>query len=226
MLFLLLLLTATAFAQRTETRNVSGFTGIKVRSGIDLYLTQGNSEKISLEIKGFDSDEVIVEVKNGVLELYIDKSNWGFSWGNNRYVKAYVTFKQLNKLIAGGGSDVYSQAKLNFNKLFLEVSGGSDTKLELDAQELNVEASGGADANLRGHVVKLNAVSSGGSDLKATELRSEVCRVSASGGSDAYVSAEKEIAIVASGGSDVYWSGNAKLIGKQSSGGSDIHRRN
>ena len=222
-----LLLTTWVVAQDKENRNVSGFTAVKVRSGIDLYLTQGGSEKLTLEMKGFDSKEIVAEVKNGVLELYVDRSGWGgWNWGNNRYVKAYLSFKQLNKIIASGGSDVFSEGKVKFNKLSLDVSGGSDVKMDLDANELNVETSGGSDAILKGTVRTLNAVSSGGSDLKAADLQADNCRVSASGGSDAYVRAEKEIAIVSSGGSDVYWSGNGKLIGKQKSGGSDIHRRN
>lgn len=72
-----LLLTTLVMAQDKENRNVSGFTAVKVRSGIDLYLTQGGSEKLTLETKGFDSKEIVAEVKNGVLELYIDRSGWG-----------------------------------------------------------------------------------------------------------------------------------------------------
>ncbi|QJW88795.1 DUF2807 domain-containing protein [Spirosoma taeanense] len=209
-----------------KDRNVSGFTALSVSSGIDLYLTQGNSEKLTLEVKGIDEDEVKSEVRNGVLKLYIDRRgvmNW--NWGRNTSVKAYLTFKQLRDLQASGGADVFGQGRLSFNNLNLEVSGGSDVKLDLKADELNVSASGGADAVLQGSARTLNAEGSGGSDLDARKLTVEVCNANSSGGSDVYVNATRELSMRASGGSDIYYYGSAKVRTKSESGGSDISHR-
>lgn len=209
-----------------KDRAVSGFTGLSVSSGIDVYLTQGNSEKLTLEVKGIDEDEVKSEVKNGVLKLYIDRKgfmNWNL--GRNNYVKAYLTFKQLTDLQASGGADVFGQGTLSFNDLNVEASGGSDVKLNLKANKLNVEASGGADAVLQGSARTLNANGSGGADLDARKLTVEVCRANSSGGSDVYVNASQELSMQASGGSDIYYSGSAKVLSKSKSGGSDITRR-
>src|SRR4051812_5670110 len=91
-----------------KDRTVSGFTGLSVSSGIDVYLTQGNSEKLTFDVKGIEEEDVKSEVKNGSLKLYIDRKggNWSSNFGKDRYVKAYVTFKQLTDLQAGGGSEV------------------------------------------------------------------------------------------------------------------------
>lgn len=209
-----------------KERTVSGFTGLNVSSGIDVYLTQGNSERLVLEAKNIDEDQVITEVKNGMLKLYIEQkgfSSWNF--GRNRYVKAYLTFKQLTDLQASGGSDVFGQGTLSFNDLNLDASGGSDVKLTLKANKLNVEASGGADAVLQGSARTLNANGSGGSDLDARKLTVEVCHANSSGGSDVYVNASQELSMQASGGSDIYYSGSAKVLSKSKSGGSDISRQ-
>jgi hypothetical protein len=210
-----------------KDRPVSGFKGLSVSSGIDVYLTQGSSEKLTIEAKGVDEDEVRSEVKNGVLKLYIDRKgvmNWNF--GRNRYVKAYLTFKQLNDLQASGGSDVVGQGRLTFDDLNLEASGGADVKLDLKADKLNVSASGGADAVLQGSARTLNANGSGGADLDARKLVVEVCNANSSGGSDVYVNASKELTMKASGGSDIYYYGSAKVLSKNKSGGSDISPRN
>ena len=72
-----------------KDRTVSGFTGLSVSSGIDVYLTQGNSEKLTFDVKGVDEDRVISEVKNGVLKLYIERKGFsGWNLGRNNYVKA------------------------------------------------------------------------------------------------------------------------------------------
>jgi hypothetical protein len=212
------------FAQNTENRNVSGFSSVQVRSGIDLYLSQGGNESLKLEYKGLDTDEVKTEVKNGVLQIYIDRKGFsGWSWGRSNYVKVYLSFNQLNAISANGGSDVFSNGTLTFKELNLNVGGGSDAKLDLKADVINVSSNGGSDAKLTGSARVLNAESSGGSDLKAEDFEVEICKVRASGGSDAYVRANKEVYLDASGGSDVYWYGRAKIISKRSSGGSDIH---
>ncbi|MCY7349559.1 MAG: DUF2807 domain-containing protein [Cytophagaceae bacterium] len=214
----------TAFSQDwKKDRAVSGFSGVQVNGGIDLYLTQGNSEKLTLDVNGFEEEEVKVEVKNGTLKIYVDrKGSWGMNWGRNRYVKAYLTFKALNKIQANGGSDLFSQGTLTFNTLDLQINGGADAKMALKAAELNVQTNGGADVELSGSVRRLNAQGTGGSDLDAGKLSSEVCNASSSGGSDVYVYATKEITMDASGGSDIHYAGPARVAGKRKSGGADI----
>lgn len=217
---------STTTSDGKKDRPVSGFTGLSVTSGIDVYLTQGGSEKLSIEVKGIEEEDVKSEVKNGVLRLYIDRKGMNWNWGRNTYVKAYVTFKQLSDLRASGGADVFGQGTLSFKDLNVEASGGSDVKLDLKADELNVSASGGADATLQGSARTLNANGSGGADLDARKLNVEVCNANSSGGSDVYVNASRELSMKASGGSDIYYYGSAKVLAKSESGGSDISKRN
>ena len=187
---LLILLTATLNTNDRDwkkDRDVSDFRGLSVSSGIDVYLTQGGSEKLTFDVKGVDEEDVKSEVRNGTLKLYIDRRGMNWNWGRNTYVKAYLTFKQLRDIQAGGGSDVVGQGRLSFNDLNVEASGGSDVTLALKADDLNASASGGADLKLDGSARTLNANSSGGSDLDARKLTVETCNANSSGGSDVYV---------------------------------------
>lgn len=224
--FTLLLILFTANRDWKKDRAVSGFQGLSVSSGIDVYLTQGSSEKLTFDVKGVDEDEVKSEVRNGVLKLYIDRRGTNWNWGRNTYVKAYLTFRQLNNIQASGGADVIGQGTLSFNDLNVEAGGGSDVTLALKADKLNASASGGADLKLDGSARTLNANGSGGSDLDARKLTVEICNANSSGGSDVYVNATRELTMKASGGSDVYYYGPAKVLAKSESGGSDITRRN
>ena len=227
--FLLILFTAnlnSADRDWKKDRPVSDFQGLNVTSGIDVYLTQGGSEKLTFEVKGVDEEDVKSEVRNGTLKLYIDRRGTKWNWGRNTYVKAYLTFRQLNNLQAGGGADVFGQGTLSFNDLNVEASGGSDVKLVLKADDLNASASGGADLTLDGTARTLNANGSGGADLDARKLTVDVCNANSSGGSDVYVNATRELSMKASGGSDIYYYGPAKVLTKSESGGSDITHKN
>lgn len=227
---LFLLLTAgslSAYAQSwKEDRPVANLSGVQVATGIDLMLTQGGAEKLTLEANGFEKNEVKSVLKNGVLQLSIDRRNQGMSGlGRNRNVKAYLTFKQLKSIEASSGSDVSAQNRLSFADLSLIASSGSDVELDLKADDLNLDVSSGADATLRGSAQTLSARISGGASLDAGKLTTEICNAQASGGADANVYATKELRLQASGGADLSYDGPASVVSKQKSGGADISKR-
>ena len=88
-LFLLLFaaVTSAVSAQKTikdanaEKRNVSGYHGVEVSGGIDLFLSQGEE---SVAVSASDTkyrDRIKTEVKDGVLKIYVEKKVTGISAG-------------------------------------------------------------------------------------------------------------------------------------------------
>ena len=227
-LFLLSICFSNIYAQNSEEiRKVSNFKGIHISGGIDLYLKQGSTESVKVVADKDRMDKIITENEGGDLKIYVESSkNWlDFEWKKSKNMKVYVTIKDLNALSATGGSDVYTENKLDLIKLELKATGGSDIRLTLDADELTCSTTGGSDVILAGTATVFKASSTGGSDLKASNLRTNFCSISSTGGSDAYVWAEKEISISATGGSDVYHKGGARVVKSSSTGGSDIHKQ-
>ncbi len=226
--------TGAAFAQKTfsepnaEKRNVSGYHAIEVSGGIDLYLSQGD-ESVAVsasEIKF--RDRIKTEVKDGVLKIWYEHNSNSnirvdMEWGN-RKMKAYVSFKNLDKLEGSGGSDILVDGAIKVNTLSLGVSGGSDFEGKVEATDLKVDASGGSDVKISGTVTKLNIEASGGSDFKGYELATDICNLEASGGSDIYITVNKELSAEASGGSDVFYKGNGSIREMKSSGSSSIRK--
>ena len=229
LLFLNICVSST-YAQTTEEiRNISNFKGIHISSGIDLYIKQGNVESVRIVADKDKMDKIKTEKEGDILKIFAGSKkgwfNFEFDWSNKKTIKVYVTVKNLNSIAATGGSDVFSEGKLDLIKLDVKATGGSDIKLDLDTDELTCETTGGSDVILSGTATVFKASSTGGSDLKASKLRSNFCSVSSTGGSDAYVWAEKEISISATGGSDVYHKGGARVVKSSSTGGSDIHQQ-
>ena len=231
--FLFFILTAcTVTAQKVindpnaEKRNVSGYHAISVSSGIDLYLSQGTESVVISASETKYRDRIRTEVKNGVLTIrYESNSNLHIDWGNNdRKMKAYVSFKELDKVTASGGSDVDVDGTIKVNSLSLDLSGGSDFDGRVETDQLKVEASGGSDAKISGTAKSLDIDASGGSDFKGYDLVTDVCDLSASGGSDVYITVNKELSADASGGSDVYYKGNGTVRELKSSGSSSIKK--
>jgi hypothetical protein len=188
-----------------EKRNVSGYHAISVSGGIDLYLSQGGESVAVSASETKYRDRIKTEVKDGVLKIWYEtNSNINIEWGNNRKMKAYVSFKDIDKLTGSGGSDIDVEGAIKVTKLSLDISGGSDFDGKVEANDLKVEASGGSDVDISGSVKNLT--------------------IDASGGSDVEVTINKELSANASGGSDVSYKGNGTVRDMKSSGSSSIKK--
>jgi len=208
-----------------QARQLSGFHGISVSSGIDLNLTQKNVEEVFVEANSDDLDKIITKVEDGILKIYIKDKSWlGLSW-NKEPRKVYVSFKTLDKLDASAGSDVNSATILKLDNLDLEVSSGSDVKLELDTKQLRVNTSSGSDVSLNGKAEVAEVSASSGSDITAGDLETKKCSANVSSGSDISIRVTEELNADASSGGGINYSGNPKVKNIRKSSGGDVNAR-
>jgi len=208
-------------------RSVKNFHAIEVGDGVDLYLTQSNDGAVAVSAsKPEYRDKITTTVEDGVLRIYYGRNqDWHFNWNNNRKLRAYVSFKLLDKLSGSGGSDIKVTGNITVPKLILTVSGGSDFSGRVEVNDLNIDQSGGADIHISGKATNLRIEASGGSDFHGYDLNAETCFATGSGGSDIEVRVNKELSVHASGGSDVYYKGNGVIRETHSSGGGSVSKR-
>lgn len=225
LLFIAAYIQATGANADRQTRQITGFHGISVSSGIDLYLTQKNVEEVAVEAQSEDLDKIITEVEGGTLKIYIKQKSWFNMQWERKPRKVYVSFKTLDRLEASAGSDVVSEGRLKLDQLKLDASSGSDVKLELEVNDLSVGSSSGSDISLKGTATKLQADASSGSDIDASDLLSKSCNASVSSGSDLKINVTEKLDANASSGGDITYSGNPKTKDINESSGGDVHGR-
>ena len=167
-----------------------------------------------------------MEVENGVLKIYYDKKGFlkGLT-GDKMKLKAYISFKDIDKLTVSGACDVFLEGGIKANALELNLSGASDLKGKLDVKKLDVDISGASDLSVSGTVSKLNIEASGASDFKGYDLVTETCNVTASGASSIQITVNKELSAQASGASDVRYKGDGVIRDIKSSGASSVRRK-
>jgi hypothetical protein len=203
-------------------RNVTGFHGVAVSDGVDLYFTQG-AESVSVSASTTEyRDEIKTVVKNGILMIYLENHHPSMK---NAKLRAYVSAPTLDNLEASGGSDVSLEGMVRATKLDISLSGGSDLKGKLSASDLSIRQSGGSDVSLSGAVGSLTDEASGGSDLSGYDLVTDYCHIRASGGSDAHLTVNKELTASASGGCDIFYKGDCVVKQITSSGSSSIMKK-
>lgn len=206
-----------------EVRAASGYHGINVSSAFNVYLSQGNEEAVAVSAASTkDRDMITVEVKDGILYIGLSKV-WKWSNGNKK-LRAYISFKQLNKLNISGACDVFINGTIKSDVLRVEQSGASDLKGRLDVAKLTVQLSGASDMTITGTATRLNVEASGASDFKGYDLVTESCEAKASGASDIRVTVNKELSAEASGASDVKYRGDCTIREVKSSGAGSVSR--
>jgi hypothetical protein len=214
---------ANFFERRKENieqpRTVSPFTAIEVGGGIDVVLSQGDKQSVSINADANIQEIVITEVDNNVLKIYFDK--WKMS---SSKVKVTVCMKDIKSLSSSGGSDIYTTSPIVAGNLNLNVSGGGDINIDVKAIEIKAELTGGSGLDLKGAAGYFYLSASGGSKCKSYEFTVAKADISASGGSTIRLTVDKDLKASASGGSSVKYKGNAHIIKEDESGGSQISK--
>ena len=230
---LITVLSLTAFAQDTKvindanatTRSLNGsFTAISVSSGIDLYLSHGNEE--SLAVSASDQkhmDRFKTEVVNGTLKIYYD--NKGVTWkSENRKLKAYVSFKTLQRLNVSAGSEAVVNGSINADDFIVDVSSGAYFKGTINAKTISADVSSGASINISGKSDTLKVDVSSGAEFKGYDLVTDYCDASASSGAGVRVTINKELNAKASSGGDIHYKGAALIRDIKTSGGGSVKK--
>jgi len=208
-----------------ELRTVTGsFTSIKVYDDIDLFLSQGSEEAVAVSADDKKHrDAIKTEVVDGVLKVYYGERimiNW-----KNRRLRAYVSFKNVEKITVSGASDVMVSGVITVPSLYLNLSGSSDFKGAVQVTDLKMDLSGASDITIKGIATKVEIESSGASDVKGAELVTDYCKANASGASDITITVNKEISARASGSSDILYKGNAEIKESHTSGSSTVEKK-
>ena len=209
-----------------QVRNVSGFNAIKVSNAIDLFISQSNEEAVAVSaINNEYRDKIKTAVENGVLKIWFDDEIKLWRNTGNKKLRAYVSFKTLEKITASGACDVFISGVLKLDNLDLRLSGASDFKGEVQLNSLNASISGASDIKIEGTVVNLNVDASGACGFKGYDLKTETCKAEASGASDVQITVNKELKAKASGASSVYYKGNGVITDLKTGGASSVSKK-
>jgi len=215
------LLALGAFAQDSKTiadpnatvRTLSGsFKAISVSSGVDLYITQGNEESLAVSA----SDEKYMarfktEIENGTLKIYFD--NKGITWTahENRKLKAYVSFKTLEKLQGSAGASVTVKGSMTADNLDMKFTSGAEFDGQVNAKQIVVDQNSGSEVNISGKADKLNIEVSSGASFKGYDMAVDFCDAQASSGGEVKITINKELSAKANSGGGIRYKGAALI---------------
>ena len=205
----------------TEDRTINeSFSAIKATEGLDVYLTQSDSESVRVEADGNLQELILTEVEDGVLKIHTKENI-----GNATSKKVHISFRDISSITSTSGSDVSSTNTITSERLDLKSTSGSNMKLDVNASHLICKSTSGSNLKISGKTTKLNAEATSGSVIKAADLIAESSHVKATSGAGITVNTSKELTARATSGGSVNYYGNPEKVDKSDSSAGSISQQ-
>ncbi len=196
----------------TNEREAGTFTSLKVSTGIDVYLSQGEKESITVEADENLHEYILTEVRNGVLYVY---SN--VSLRNARSKKVHVTMNRIESVSTSSAGDIKGVTLLAVDKITLITSSAGNIDIEIKASEINARISSSGDITLRGNSDLLVASLSSAADLRSTELTVSMADIDVSSAGNARITVTESLKARASSAGSVFYGGKPEFVDAHSS---------
>jgi len=204
----------------TQERALSGsFSEIRAARGLDVIITQGTSESVSVEADENLQDIIVVKVEGNLLNITTTENI-----ASSASKKVYVTFDDLSKVISESGSDIHSTGTISAENLDIESSSGSDIELTINANQVSCDSSSGSEIKLSGKANSIYAQASSGADIETEELETQSAHAKASSGADITVNTTTELNANVSSGGTVKYKGNPTTVNKKDSTSGSIQQ--
>jgi hypothetical protein len=204
-----------------ESRDVSGFSGVHASTGIDVFISEGNSYDVKVEADENLLEVILTELNGNMLVIKTDRVNIRSA----KSKKVYVTMPKLKELKISSAGDCKGMTPFNCDDLRISVSSAGDLKLDVEANRIDINISSSGDATLTGRTGVLDAILSSAGDLQAFDLIAETVSVDVSSAGDARVYASEEISMNASSAGNIYYKGEADVVHSRSSSAGDIVKK-
>jgi hypothetical protein len=203
-----------------QNRDVSLFNSIKVGSGIDVYLTQGDNHMLEVEADENLQDWIKTEVSGNELHIFTEK-NIRFA----KTKKVYVTCKNLERIDISSAGDVTGVTPFKMDKLDIEMSSAGDLKFEVEASEIKISISSAGNATLKGKTNLLKADLSSAGDLNAYDLEAKTGDISVSSAGNARVYITEEASFQSSSAGDINYRGEPKIKEIRTSSAGSVNKK-
>lgn len=193
--------------------DVDDFKEVFLNGNYEVFLEKGEEPKVV--IKTDENLQEFIEVESRGRTLAI--SNLRRLKGSDG-IKVFITYVDLEQLVCGGSSKVFSTSPIVANNLNLSMSGAGMFELEVKVDFLEVQFSGAGLIKLEGEAKTQDIRLTGAGSLEAFDLESDDCEVSISGVGGAEVNVRKKLTARISGMGGIEYIGSPEEIRREVSG--------
>lgn len=207
---------------KSEIRKIASFESIDVGLAFQVTLTQGKSQRVSIEADDNILPYIVTEVKNK--KLYIKMSgNRGFD--SKCPMKIDITIPAIREIEASGASSISSESLWKSQEMELDISAASKLTLRIDVTSLKLELAGASKVDLSGSAGVLKAEVSAAAKLNAENLNVRKADIEVAGAANAEITVTEEIEYEANGASKLTFKGSPRVLKAEVSTAASVSER-
>ena len=196
-----------------QTVMVESFNEIFLNGNYEVFIEEGDESRVVIKTDENLIDLITIDSRKGTLAI----SNIKRIMGSDG-IKIFITYEDLDRLVCGGASSVFSTSPIVEKTFELTMSGAGLIDLELKLEELEVKLSGAGLIRLQGEVGGQDISMTGAGSLEAFELESKECEISISGVGSAEINVSQKLIAKISGMGGIRYKGSPEDIRREVSG--------
>jgi len=205
----------------TEKRTTREYDQISVSGFFDVVLVSGKEGAITITGEENILPHVKVEVKDNVLQIYVEKK---MSISTKENLVLIVPFEQISAVSLSGSGNVESKSAIVASSFKAKLSGSGDLKLDINASDFEINLSGSGDVVLSGNSDNFISKMSGSGDIDATNLITKNANLTISGSGDMIANCSDSLYARVSGSGDIAYKGNPQIKDTKVSGSGEISK--
>ncbi len=207
----------------TETRPVSGLSGVALLGQGEVVVTQGATEGLTIEAEDNLLPLLTSEVRSGTLTLSVDPAISPNTIDPTRPIRYLVTVTDLSALDLTGSGSLTAQS-LVVDDLTLTLNGAGAINIDhLEAETLRVDLNGTGEVTLAGLATEQTIALNGTGTYLAGELESQLADVRLGGVGEVTLWVRQNLDITISGSGNVNFFGTPSITRRDITGTGDIN---
>jgi hypothetical protein len=203
----------SAGTQTSQVRITDNFNRILVYDNINVYLTIGSPERVTIAGGANLIQNITSNVDSGAVAFHNNNiCNWLRSYKNSM-INIYITMPQIAEITNSGYGTVQSHGTITSDSIILYTTNSSgDIDLDVNSKYINAHLFGTADITLTGQTNTFSSNFFGGTGyIYNSNLKAQNVFLSSSTTGDCYLHADSTLYVEIFGEGSVYYTGNPKV---------------
>ncbi|NRB65300.1 MAG: DUF2807 domain-containing protein [Saprospiraceae bacterium] len=189
--------------------DVANFDGVELAFSGNVYIRQGKTQKVEVEMQESLFQYLNTRVRNGIWTIKFDRNV-----RTRDRVKVYITVPDLQQVYVSGSGNITVERFSRLQDLDLKVSGSGDIVMDVEANNITAAISGSGDITLEGTTQSISTRISGSGDITSHRLEAKDGSVTINGSGDDSIFATNNLDVRINGSGDVAYKGRPSLRAK------------
>jgi hypothetical protein len=205
---------------KQESRDVSGYTKIRLDTNGDIQLEQGSIEGLTVEAEDNVLPRLKSEVKDGTLVLSLANAFPGMIYPTKPVVFK-VRVKDLSDITINGSGSVKT-TRLQASSLNLDIIGSGKVNMDVFVDRINSTINGNGDLTISGNSNSQTITINGSGKYVSDEMRGKDCNSTINGSGEIILNCRNSLDITINGTGSVSYYGSPTIGNQQISGNGTV----